>query len=222
MSGPPERIKGRNGDRYSMGLSKEMIKAGLDHVSALEPRLATAIAQSGYPEPRIRPEGYETLLRTIVGQQVSVASAAAVWNKLEARLGEGCPAEALIATEFDELRACGLSRQKQGYARSLGELILSGGLDLYNLPHEDEEAISLLTKVKGIGRWSAEIYLLFAQGRPDIWPAGDLAIQVGVGNFLGLAERPSEKDIRVRSEAWSPHRGAVAIFTWHHSNVMVM
>ena len=160
-----------------MGLSKEMIKAGLDHVSALEPRLATAIAQSGYPEPRIRPEGYETLLRTIVGQQVSVASAAAVWNKLEARLGEGCPAEALIATEFDELRACGLSRQKQGYARSLGELILSGGLDLDNLPQDDEEAISLLTKVKGIGRWSAEIYLLFAQGRPDIWPAGDLAIQ---------------------------------------------
>ena len=81
-----------------MGLSKETIKAGLDHVSAIEPRLAAAIAQSGYPEPRIRPEGYETLLRTIVGQQVSVASAAAVWNKLEARLGEGCPAEALITT----------------------------------------------------------------------------------------------------------------------------
>ena len=205
-----------------MGLSKEAIKAGLDHVSAIEPRLATAIAQSGYPEPRIRPEGYETLLRTIVGQQVSVASAAAVWNKLEARLGEGCPAEALIATEFDELRACGLSRQKQGYARSLGELILSGGLDLANLPQDDEEAIALLTKVKGIGRWSAEIYLLFAQGRPDIWPAGDLAIQIGVGNFLELAKRPSEKNIRERAEAWSPYRGAVAIFTWHHYHVMVM
>ena len=205
-----------------MGLSKEMIKAGLDHVSAIEPRLAAAIAQSGYPEPRLRPEGYETLLRTIVGQQVSVASAAAVWNRLEARLGEGCPAEALIATEFDELRACGLSRQKQSYARSLAELILSGGLDLDNLPQDDEEAIALLTQIKGIGRWSAEIYLLFAQGRPDIWPAGDLAIQIGVGNFLNLAERPSEKDVRQRAEAWSPHRGAVAIFTWHHYHVMVM
>lgn len=205
-----------------MGLSKEAIKAGLDHVSAIEPQLAAAIAQSGYPEPRIRPEGYETLLRTIVGQQVSVASAAAVWNKLEARLGDGCPAEALIATEFDELRACGLSRQKQGYARSLAELILSGGLNLADLPQDDEDAITLLTKIKGIGRWSAEIYLLFAQGRPDIWPAGDLAIQIGVGNFLELAERPSEKDIRERAEAWSPHRGAVAIFTWHHYHVMVM
>lgn len=205
-----------------MGLSKEMIRSGLDHASAVEPRLATAIARSGYPEPRIRPEGYETLLRTIVGQQVSVASAAAVWNKLEARLGEGCPAEALIATEFDELRACGLSRQKQGYARSLADLILSGGLDLDNLPEDDEAAIALLTKIKGIGRWSAEIYLLFAQGRPDIWPAGDLAIQAGVGHFLDLPERPSEKDVRAIAEAWSPHRGAVAIFTWHHYHVMVM
>ena len=205
-----------------MGLSKEMIRTGLDHVSAIEPRLAAAIARSGYPEPRIRPEGYETLLRTIVGQQVSVASAAAVWNRLEARLGDGCPPEALIATEFDELRACGLSRQKQGYARSLAELILSGGIDLGNLPEDDEAAIALLTRIKGIGRWSAEIYLLFAEGRPDIWPAGDLAIQVGVGNFLELAERPSEQDVRQIAEQWSPHRGAVAIFTWHHYHVMVM
>ncbi|WP_417592877.1 DNA-3-methyladenine glycosylase family protein [Parasphingorhabdus sp.] len=205
-----------------MGLSKAMIKAGLDHVSAIEPRLAAAVAQSGYPEPRIRPEGYETLLRTIVGQQVSVASAAAVWNKLEALLGDSCPPEALIATEFEELRACGLSRQKQGYARSLAELILSGALDLSNLPEDNEEAIALLTRVKGIGRWSAEIYLLFAQGRPDIWPAGDLAIQIGVGNFLELAGRPSEKEVRKYAESWSPHRGAVAIFTWHHYHVMVM
>ncbi|ASK88372.1 DNA-3-methyladenine glycosylase family protein [Sphingorhabdus sp. SMR4y] len=205
-----------------MGLSKEGIKAGLDHAAAVEPRLAAAIETSGYPEPRIRPEGYETLLRTIVGQQVSVASAAAVWNKLEARLGDGCPPEALLATEFDELRACGLSRQKQGYARSLAELILSGGVDLGNLPQDDEEAIALLTRIRGIGRWSAEIYLLFAQGRPDIWPAGDLAIQVGVGDFLGLPERPSEKDVRDIAQSWSPHRGAVAIFTWHHYHVMVM
>ena len=205
-----------------MGLSKEMIKSGLDAVSAIEPKLEAAIAASGHPEPRIRPEGYETLLRTIVGQQVSVASAASVWNKLEARLGEGCPAEALLETDFDELRACGLSRQKQGYARSLAELIISGGLDLGNLPADDEDAIALLTKVKGIGRWSAEIYLLFALGREDIWPAGDLAVQVGIGNILGLKDRPTEQLLRELSEPWSPHRGAVAIFTWHHYHVMVM
>lgn len=205
-----------------MGLSKAMIREELDAVCAREPRLAAAVKASGYPEPRLRPEGYETLLRTIVGQQVSVASAASVWNKLEALLGAGCPAEALIATEFDELRACGLSRQKQGYARSLAELILSGGLDMHNLPEDDEDAIALLTQVKGIGRWSAEIYLLFAQGRPDIWPAGDLAIQVGVGHFLGLEKRPTEPEVRAIAASWSPYRGAVAIFTWHHYHVMVM
>lgn len=205
-----------------MGLSKDAIRAGLDAVGAKEPRLAEAIDAAGYPEPRINPEGYQTLLRTIVGQQVSVASAAAVWSKLEARLGDGCPAEALIATEFDELRACGLSRQKQGYARSLAELILTGALDLDNLPNGDEDAIALLTKVKGIGRWSAEIYLLFALGRADIWPAGDLAIQAGVGDILGHDTRPSEKEIRDIAEPWSPHRGAVAIFIWHHYNTMVM
>ena len=152
----------------------------------------------------------------------SVAAATSVWNKLEAHLGEGCPAEALVASGFDELRACGLSRQKQGYARSLAELILTGELDLENIPADDEEAIAKLTRVKGIGRWSAEIYLLFALGRRDIWPAGDLAVQAGIGDILGHAERPSEQEVREIAAPWSPHRGAVAIFTWHHYAKMVM
>lgn len=205
-----------------MGLSKKTIQTSLDAVGRIEPALHRAVLAAGYPEPRINPEGYQTLLRTIVGQQVSVASAAAVWNKLEARLGAGCPAEALIATDFDDLRACGLSRQKQGYARSLAELILSGGLDLGNLPQDDEQAIALLTQVKGIGRWSAEIYLLFALGRSDIWPAGDLAIQAGIGDILGYEKRPSEQELRNIAVPWSPYRGSVAIFIWHHYNTMVM
>lgn len=110
------------------------------------------------------------------------------------------------------------SRQKQGYARSLCELVVSGELDLDALPADDEEAIAELVKIKGIGRWSAEIYLLFAEGRPDIWPAGDLAVQVGLGKLLGLAERPSEKETRALAEDWRPHRGAAAIFTWHCYN----
>src|SRR3546814_9514687 len=118
-----------------------------------------------------------TLLRTIVGQQVSVAAANSIWNKLEAQFGEGCPAETVAAADFDTLRACGLSGQKQGYAKSLAQLILDGELTFDALPADDEEAIALLTRVKGIGRWSAEIYLLFAEGRPAIWPAGDLAVQ---------------------------------------------
>ena len=198
-----------------MGLTAQQIKASLDALGAVEPRFAAAVEETGYPEPRIREPGYATLLRTIVGQQVSVAAAASVWNKLEALLGAGCPCDALVVQDFDALRACGLSRQKQGYARSLAELIISGGLPLDALPSDDEQAIAYLTQVKGIGRWSAEIYLLFAEGRPDIWPAGDLAVQEGVGRPLALPARPSEKDIRYIAETWRPHRGAAAIFTWH-------
>jgi DNA-3-methyladenine glycosylase II len=198
-----------------MGIPAAGLQASLDALAAIEPRFADAIAATGYPEERIREPGYATLLRTIVGQQVSVAAAASVWNKLEALIGEGCAPDQLIAQDFDALRGCGLSRQKQGYARSLAELVLSGELPLDALPADDEEAIAYLTKVKGIGRWSAEIYLLFAEGRVDIWPAGDLAVQEGVGRLLKLDARPSEKDIREIAEAWRPHRGAAAIFTWH-------
>ena len=201
-----------------MGLSAEQLARGLDAVAASEPAIATALARAGYPEPRIRETGYRTLLRTIVGQQVSVAAAASVWRKLEALLGEDMPAEALLAAEFDALRACGLSRQKQGYARSLCELVAGGEIDFGDLPGDDEEAIAQLVRIKGIGRWSAEIYLLFAEGRPDIWPAGDLAVQAGIGRILGLEERPSEKATRELAEGWRPHRGAVAILTWHCYN----
>ena len=199
-------------------MREEDIVAGLDAVAAADPRIAGVLERAGYPGPRLRERGYRTLLRTIVGQQVSVAAAASMWRKLEAALGEDMPAEALLAAEFDALRACGLSRQKQGYARSLCELVVGGELDLDNLPADDEEAIAQLVRIKGIGRWSAEIYLLFAEGRPDIWPAGDLAVQAGIGRILGLEERPSEKETRALADGWRPHRGAVAILTWHCYN----
>ena len=201
-----------------MGLSAAQIKTGLDAIAAREPGMARALELAGYPEPRIRPTGYATLLRTIVGQQVSVAAAASVWNKLEALLGEGISPQALLAADFDALRACGFSRQKQGYARSLCELTVSGALDLTQLPADDEDAIAELVKIKGIGRWSAEIYLLFAEGRPDIWPAGDLAVMAGLHKILGLPERPDEKATRALAEPWRPYRGAAAIFTWHCYN----
>ena len=201
-----------------MGLSAEALKAGIDAAAACEPAFVRTVAAVGYPEPRIRPTGYQTLLRTIVGQQVSVAAAASVWRKLEAELGDTMEPHALLERDFDTLRACGLSRQKQGYARSLCELVVSGALDFDSLPADDEAAIAELTQIKGIGRWSAEIYLLFAEGRPDIWPAGDLAVQAGLHRILGLAARPSEKETRALAEEWRPHRGAVAILTWHAYN----
>jgi DNA-3-methyladenine glycosylase II len=201
-----------------MGLSAKQIKAGLDTVAGLEPGFARALKAAGYPEPRIRERGYATLMRTIVGQQVSVAAAASMWRKFEAHIGPDLPVEKVLESDFDELRACGLSRQKQGYMRSLCELVVTGGLDFDALPADDEEAIARLTQIKGIGRWSAEIYLLFAEGRPDIWPAGDLAVQAGLAKLLELEARPSEKACRDMAEAWRPHRGATAIFTWHCYN----
>ncbi|MCP9222520.1 DNA-3-methyladenine glycosylase 2 family protein [Erythrobacter sp. LQ02-29] len=198
-----------------MGLTADQIRSGLDAIAADDPRMARALAVAGYPEPRIRERGYRTMLRTIVGQQVSVASADSVWRKLEVELGEDIPAVDLLGRDFDALRACGLSRQKQGYVRSLCELVEAREIDFENLPADDEEAIALLTRIKGIGRWSAEIYLLFAEGRPNIWPAGDLAVQKAVGRIVGLDEAPGEKETRAIGEDWRPHRGAAAIFTWH-------
>lgn len=205
-----------------MSLLSEQLRQGLDALAEIEPAIAQALARVGYPEPRIRERGYVTLLRTIVGQQVSVAAANAIWNKLEAAIGAGLAPEAIVAAPDELLRGAGLSRQKIGYARSLAEQVTAGTLDLANLPQDDETAIALLTRVKGIGRWSAEIYLLFAEGRPDIWPAGDLAVQIEVGRIMGLAERPSEKETRAIAENWRPYRGAAAIFSWHHYKTEVL
>ncbi len=199
-----------------MGLSQAQLETSLQGIASDDARVAAALKRVGYPEARIRERGYQTLLRTIVGQQVSVAAASSVWNKLVAEIGEDLRPEELLARDFDTLRACGLSRQKQGYARSLCELVTSGALDIEALPADDEQAIMELTRIKGIGRWSAEIYLLFAEGRPDIWPAGDLAVQEGVKRLLELEQRPAEKETRRLGEPWSPHRGAMAIFTWHY------
>lgn len=199
-----------------MGLTAEIIRAEMDALAAKDPLVGEELARIGYPEPRLRDRGYKTLLRTIVGQQVSVAAATSMWNKLEGELGENFTPSCLLKRDFDTLRACGLSRQKQGYARSLCELVDAGAIDFENLPADDEAAIEDLTRIKGIGRWSAEIYLLFAEGRTDVWPAGDLAVQEGVKRLLAMEERPKEKETREIGDRWSPHRGAMAIFTWHY------
>lgn len=201
-----------------MGLNERDLHAAVDSLGEIEPAFAAAVARVGYPPPRIRERGYATLLRTILGQQVSVKAADAMWRKLDGAVG-GAGDPALIAAATDEtLRAAGLSRQKAAYARSLAEEVSSGRLDFDRLPEDDEAAIAQLVRVKGIGRWSAEIYLLFAEGRPDIWPAGDLAVQIEIGRILGHDSRPSEKLIRELAEPWRPHRGAAAVFAWHHYN----
>ena len=198
------------------------IRAEVEALAGLEPAFAALIARHGVPEPRSSAPGAHSLLRTIVGQQVSVAAARSMWAKLEAAFGTPPELTAIREASDEALRGAGLSRQKAGYARSLAGLILSGELDLSALPADDEEAIALLTLIKGIGRWSAEIYLLFAEGRGDVWPAGDLAVQIEIGRLLGLADRPAEKHLREIAERWRPHRGAAAILAWHSYNSNVL
>jgi DNA-3-methyladenine glycosylase II len=202
--------------------TKSSIRTHVEELANREPAFARVVERHGVPEPRRSEPGAQTLLRTIVGQQVSVAAARSMWAKLEAAFGSPPDLHLLLAASDEELRAAGMSRQKSGYIRSLSELVISGELDLDNLPDDDEEAIALLTKIKGIGRWSAEIYLLFAEGRADVFPAGDLAVLVELGRLLGFDEKPSEKQLRELADSWRPYRGAAAILAWHSYNSAVL
>lgn len=203
-----------------MGLTAEQLQASMNALGEIEPAFAKARARIGDPEPRIRDRGYETLLRAIVGQQVSIKAAASILARVEAATGSIADPARVAATPDADLRAAGLSGQKTLYVKSLADAVLSGRLDFDALPADDEEAIAALSRVKGIGRWSAEVYLLFAEGRPDIWPAGDLAVRQEVGRILGLDAHPNESRVRELAEAWRPHRGAAAIFAWHHRHVV--
>lgn len=200
----------------------DTIRAACDALAEREPAFARVLETHGHPEPRCSEPGAQTLLRTIVGQQVSVAAARSMWTKLTAKYGDPVSLEALVEASDEELREAGLSRQKAGYARSLAGLVLSGELDLAALPADDEQAIAELVRIKGIGRWSAEIYLLFAEGRPDAFPAGDLAVQIELGRMLGHDGKPSEKILREWAEKWRPHRGAAAVLAWHSYNSAVL
>lgn len=206
-----------------MGIGAKDLEKSLRALGEIEPAFAAALERVGLPEPRISERGYVTLLRAIVGQQVSIKAAAAIWAKVEAATGGAADPANMARTSDEALRAAGLSRQKIAYSKSLADEVLSGRLDFDDLSADDEEAILHLTAVKGIGRWTAEIYLLFAEGRPDVFPAGDLAVQIELGNIMGLADRPSEKAVRALAEPWRPHRGAAAVFAWHHrrqSNIL--
>lgn len=205
-----------------MPLDAEHIAGAMARLAVAEPRFGAALQRHGPPEPRIRPAGYETLLRTIVAQQISTAAAASVWRKLEAMLGDLSDPANILGHDVEALRAAGLSRQKAGYALSLAGHVADGSLPIHALPQDDAAAIALLTAVKGLGRWSAEIYLLFAEGRADVFPAGDLAVQIQAGRMLLDGARPAERELRAMAEGWAPDRGVAALFLWHCYNAPPM
>ncbi len=197
-------------------MNLEQLKTSLDALARIEPAFERTLARIGYPGSRERERGHQTLVQAIISQQVSIKAAAAILAKVEAATGGIRNPENIVRTSDEALRAAGLSRQKVAYLRSLSEDVLSGRLNFDALPEDDEEAIAALVHVKGIGRWTAEVYLLFAEGRSDVFPAGDLAVQIEIGRILGLEARPTEKEVRALAEPWRPHRGAAAIFAWHH------
>jgi len=202
--------------------TKTALRRDIKSLADVDPDMADTLARFGYPELRSREPGFEALLRAIVGQQVSIAAAAAIWGRLASAVDPLEPAT-LLATSEEALRAAGLSRQKISYARGLAGEIAAGRIKLERLPRlADEEAIETLTMLKGIGRWTAEVYLLFALGRTDMFPADDLALMSAAGHMKGLAERPDRAGVLTIAEAWRPWRGAAAHMLWHYYHHVIM
>jgi DNA-3-methyladenine glycosylase II len=189
------------------------VAKGAAWLAAHDPRLADALAKTGTLPLRRRPDGFAQLLSAIVSQQVSVASAAAIWTRMQEA---GIVTEAAVLKAGDDgLRAAGLSRQKIAYAQALA----GAQIDYMALRQADDATvIATLTAVKGIGVWTAEIYAMFSLGRVDVFAPGDLALQVAAQELYGLPERPKEKELRVLSLNWSPWRSVAArlLFAYYH------
>lgn len=190
------------------------LEAGLAELARLDPRMGDLWARIGTPGPRSRKPGFATLLRVIVGQQLSTKAAASIWQRLED--AGAADAATFLAHDDDALRGFGLSRQKIVYGRGLAAAIGSGALNLRRVHRlADEAAIAELVALKGIGVWSAECYLLFALGRPDIMPADDLALAIAAGRLLGDGDRLKPAALREVAEPWRPWRSAAARLLWH-------
>ncbi|UTW55255.1 DNA-3-methyladenine glycosylase [Kordiimonas sp. SCSIO 12610] len=198
-------------------LDKPAIQNALTTLAKTDGHVKAAIDLVGYPDERKRPHGFATLLRVIVGQQLSVKAAASIAEHVEALMDNKPKPELLMTFDDETLRGAGLSRQKIGYVRSLCEAVTNGPLDIMALPDmSDEEAMKAITSVKGLGRWSAEMYMMFSLGRTDVWPVGDLAVRAGIGRIIELTERPNEKELDVIGERWRPYRSSMALLAWHY------
>jgi DNA-3-methyladenine glycosylase II len=191
-------------------------RAALDRLIASDPDLAGIEARAGPLPWRTRASGYPGLLQAIVAQQISNQAAAAIWGRLRAVGGALEPA-GMLALSDEVLRAAGLSRPKVAYARALAAAFLDGTLDPDGFAAmDDETAVATIAAVRGLGRWTAEVYLLFALGRQDVFPAGDIALAASAAHLKGLAERPGPVALRGMADAWRPARSLAARLLWHH------
>jgi len=189
---------------------------GLNELAARDRDLGNVLSRLGPPPMWDRKPEFPTLVHIILEQQVSLASAKACFDKLLAAVGALTP-ESLLTLDDRTLKGIGFSRQKTVYARILAEAVQTGSLDLDGLSDlPDDEARERLMRLKGIGRWTADIYLLMALGRPDVWPVGDLALVVAAQRIKGLDSRPSPEEFRDLGEPWRPWRSVAARLLWHN------
>lgn len=197
-------------------MNKQHIAIALDELAQIDADVARALESVGLPEPRIRPQGFETLLSTIVSQQISTEAAKAIMGRVLALLPEPSSA-AILNIEDQALRDAGLSFRKIEYAKGLAKAIQSGSLDITRLAAaSNEEAIEIITALRGFGRWSAEIYLMFSLQREDVFPANDLALQVALRRLKNLDHKPTPSQARTLIQHWSPRRSVGALFLWHY------
>jgi DNA-3-methyladenine glycosylase II len=193
-----------------------LLQQALDHLAGADAHMGQAIREIGPPPPRHRPASFGTLMDVIIAQQVSTASARAISGRLEERMTRVTPEDFIALTDAD-LRAVGFSRQKTVYGRDLAAHFLEGKLSVARLRRmEDEAAIEALSAVKGVGRWSAEVFLLFALQRPDVMPAQDLALLVAAQRMKGWRARPEPKKLLKLAETWRPYRSYAARMLWHY------
>jgi DNA-3-methyladenine glycosylase II len=196
--------------------SVDALTRHLEGLLTRDVRLGPVIERAGPFAVRTTIPGFFGLAKIICGQQLSVASANAIWGRFEALKGATDP-QGFLGLEEAAIRATGFSSGKYRTLCVVAEAIASGELDFAHVETlPAKEAIAHLTRLKGIGPWTAEIYLLFCTGHPDIFPAGDLALQKAIGHALDLGDRPSVKQVIEIAELWSPHRGAAALLFWRY------
>lgn len=180
------------------------------HIAQLCDDPLTSIKRTKYDDP------FHGLVKIVAGQQVSTKAAVSIWCKLEAHMCEGFTPAAIMQQNFDDLRGCGLSARKVEYIQGLATAVDSGELDLKALEALDDEAIAeQIISLKGFGRWSADMFLLFGLGRGNIWAIGDLGVRLGLQIFLGQDERPSDDQMRRYASVFAPHGSAASLLMWH-------
>lgn len=197
-------------------MNQTELTKSIDVIAASDPHVEKALCEIGYPQPRNRPAGFETLVNIIVSQQLSVTAANAIMQRVRECLPD-MSAQAASKIQKRTLRKAGLSERKAEYVKHLAKQIKAGKLDLTQLQNaNDKSAVETITQLHGFGVWSAEIYLMFSLDRRDIFPAGDLALQLALQKLKHLPTKPTPSIARTLITHWSPYRSAGSLFLWHY------